>query len=136
MWRRLRIWSHLLNKSLMENFVFNAVIQLTTPRKISWFYIISWCRSFVEKQRKASVSKLCQNRAFPKNYVKLRYFTQCYLVDIENIQILNVLLYFIDFFSIVSKTKKNPSNCVLKSSSMFFSFVFFRLSLIHSTCAM
>ena len=103
MWRRLRIWSHLLNKSLMENFVFNAVIQLTTPRKISWFYIISWCRSFVEKQRKASVSKLCQNRAFPKNYVKLRYFTQCYLVDIENFK---CIIIFHWFFLYCLKDKK------------------------------
>ena len=27
--RKMRIWSHLLNKSLMENFIFCAVLQVT-----------------------------------------------------------------------------------------------------------
>ena len=33
-WRKLRIWSHLLKKSLMENFIFCAVLeQIKTERK-------------------------------------------------------------------------------------------------------
>ena len=35
--RKLRIWSHLLNKSLMENFIFSAVYALNSTNLFALF---------------------------------------------------------------------------------------------------
>ena len=67
--KKLRIWSYLLKKSLMENFIFCAV-----------FTLISWCGNFVEKQSFRMISdspkimsKLCLSTKFPHQDIRWNY---------------------------------------------------------------
>ena len=53
--RKLRIWSHLLKKSLMENFIFCAVLKVTTHFNICILFIFVLGK---QKRRRVSISKI------------------------------------------------------------------------------
>ena len=59
--RKLRIWSHLLKKSLMENFIFCAVIAYLgyTVQKINSELIVGQCIRYKLKRLHKTMSPYC-----------------------------------------------------------------------------
>ena len=70
--RKLRVWSHLLKKSLMENFIFFAVIALSLFPDVSIFSI-----RFTEKAQKTSYLQnliVMEKKALIFNFSKKEIF--------------------------------------------------------------
>ena len=56
--RKLRIWSHLLKKSLMENFIFCAVIQVHANFLLTAYGFYSFQYNVRRKIKKSNINKL------------------------------------------------------------------------------